>query len=102
MTFQPERPRMKQRKVPERTCVACRTSSDKAALIRVVRSADGAVRVDSTGKLPGRGAYLCRSAECAAKAMKRKGMDRALRAQVPPTLAEDLKRSIEALVDNSE
>ncbi len=47
------------RKTPIRTCVSCRSSSEKKQLIRMVRTADGDVRVDPTGKMPGRGAYLC-------------------------------------------
>ena len=52
------------RKVPQRTCVACRTVGGKRGLIRLVRRPDGSVAVDETGRLPGRGAYLCRKPEC--------------------------------------
>ena len=90
-------PEMKQRKTPERTCVACRAGSGKAALIRVVRAADGSVHVDLSGKLSGRGAYICPKMECADKAIKQKRFDRALRAQAPAGLAEEIESAVKGL-----
>jgi uncharacterized protein len=69
---------------PERTCVGCRLPAAKGRLIRVVRAPDGTVSIDPTGRMPGRGAYLHPSAECARLAMRRRALGRALRA----TLAE--------------
>ncbi len=57
---QPLRPRH----VPQRTCVICRTTTAKRALVRLVRTAEGSVKVDTTGKLAGRGAYLCVDPAC--------------------------------------
>ena len=85
---------MKQRKVPIRSCVACRTSGDKRNLVRVVRTAAGEVVVDTTGKMPGRGAYLCPSKECLRKALKEKRLTRALRVEIP----EDAIRQLENIV----
>ena len=82
---------MKQRKTPQRMCVACRAGSDKQALVRVVRDAEHGIHVDPTGKAPGRGAYVCPKAECVARALKQKRFDKALRAQAPATLAEELE-----------
>ena len=65
-----------------RTCVACGATDAKGALARVVRDAAGEVRVDPTGRAPGRGAYLCRRAECFAKARSRHALDRALRVRL--------------------
>jgi uncharacterized protein len=87
-------PDTKQRKTPERTCIACRTRSTKGDLVRVVRGVDGEIGPDRSGKLPGRGAYICPKAECVAKALKEKRFDRALRAHIPPTLAEALEAAI--------
>ena len=87
-------PKMKQRKISERTCIACRSRSTKGDLIRVVRAAEGAIGPDPSGKQPGRGAYVCPKAGCVAKALKEKRFDRALRAQTPPTLADDLEAQI--------
>jgi len=70
------------RKVPRRTCVACRTVRAKRDLIRVVRLVDGSVVVDATGKKSGRGAYLCRQRPCWELALQRGALDRALKQAV--------------------
>jgi predicted RNA-binding protein YlxR (DUF448 family) len=70
------------RHVPQRTCVACRTTEAKRGLVRVVRTATGAVEVDETGKKPGRGAYLCRTRECWDKALKGKVLEYALKTAI--------------------
>ncbi len=71
---------------PVRTCVACRQEAGKAELVRVVRRPEGGVELDRTGRAPGRGAYLHAAAECVAGARKRRALDRALGAAVPPEL----------------
>ena len=92
---------MKVRCVPIRTCVVCRQTSEKKALLRVVRAPEkdgGVVTVDATGKANGRGAYVCASAECIEKAVKQKRFERSLAASaasLPPTLAEELKNLAE-------
>ncbi|GIW00077.1 MAG: hypothetical protein KatS3mg058_1480 [Roseiflexus sp.] len=65
--------------VPQRTCVMCRCTHAKRALIRLVRDADGRVHVDPTGKRNGRGAYLCHNSECWNQAIRRGALARALR-----------------------
>ena len=68
---------------PQRTCVACRESGEKRGLTRLVRSADGSVRHDPTGRLPGRGAYLCNQPACWERALgKGDALARALRASI--------------------
>jgi hypothetical protein len=69
---------------PARTCVACRQVAGKRELLRFVRGPDGAVSLDRSGRTPGRGAYLHATAECFELARKRKALDRALGAAVPP------------------
>jgi uncharacterized protein len=69
----------RQKHKPQRTCIACRETGDKRALIRVVRIPEGQVRVDPTGKANGRGAYLCQQASCWEKALQKKMLDRALK-----------------------
>jgi predicted RNA-binding protein YlxR (DUF448 family) len=86
---------MKQRKVPIRSCVACRTSGDKRNLVRIVRTASGEVLVDTTGKTPGRGAYLCPSAECLRKALKEKRLTRALRSEIPDEVVRLLEKTVQ-------
>ena len=68
---------MKEKKVPMRMGVGCREMKPKKELLRVVRSPEGVVSIDVTGRKPGRGAYVCRSAECLKRAIKQKQLERA-------------------------
>jgi len=79
-------PTPRPRHVPQRTCVACRQGDAKRALVRIVRLASGAVRVDPGGKLSGRGAYLHDDPDCWTLAFKRAILPRALRI---PAIADD-------------
>ena len=72
------------RHVPQRTCVACRQGKAKRDLVRVVRTTSGAIRVDPTGKLSGRGAYQCLSADCWTSALHRGALPRALKIDALP------------------
>ena len=67
--------------VPVRMCIACRRSDAKRGLFRLVRDAEGRVSVDPTGKRAGRGAYLCHDPACWDQALKRRGLERALRVE---------------------
>ena len=84
----------KVRKVPVRHCVGCGEGKTKKELVRVVRSKEGAVALDETGKAPGRGAYLCRSAACLAKARKKRSLERAFGAQVPQEVFQKLEEEL--------
>lgn len=66
------------RKQPQRTCISCQRVLPKRELVRVVRTPSSAIAVDRTGKLAGRGAYLCPFSDCWANALKRKAIERAL------------------------
>ena len=68
---------MKERKVPMRMCVGCREMKPKRELLRVVRSPEGEVSMDATGRKPGRGAYVCFSADCLKLAIRQKQLERA-------------------------
>ena len=68
---------------PERMCVVCRKMQPKQSLIRVVKSKDGAISYDATGKMPGRGAYLCANAACFERLSKTKGFERAFKCVIP-------------------
>ena len=70
------------KKAPIRTCIACRASSDKRTLVRFVRSADGAVALDASGKMAGRGAYVCADEACFAKACEKRLFGGRLRTKV--------------------
>ena len=81
---------MKPKHVPIRTCIACRTHGTKKGLIRIVRSPDGIVKVDDTGRANGRGAYLCLTMQCVQAARKKNRIAGSLKATVPPELYETL------------
>ena len=70
------------RKPPQRSCLSCREQRDKRALTRLVRAADGSVRVDERGRSPGRGGYLCEAAGCWELALEGGRLERALRTAV--------------------
>lgn len=74
---------MRQRKKPLRKCVACQNMVPKNALIRIVRTSNDDVQLDPTGKVSGRGAYLCLSEECWGLAQKKKSLERSLRKKIP-------------------
>ncbi|MCI8467017.1 MAG: YlxR family protein [Bacilli bacterium] len=82
---------MKVKKIPMRTCVITREKCEKKDLVRVVRTPEGSVVVDVTGKQNGKGAYLKLSLEVIEKAMKNKALDRALEVEVPLEIYEELK-----------
>ncbi len=87
---------MVQKKIPVRQCVGCREQRPKRELVRVVRSPEGEVSIDTRGKKPGRGAYICPSPECLKKAIKSKALGRALSAEIPESVFETLKAQMEA------
>ncbi len=79
------------KKIPMRMCVACREMKPKKELIRIVRTPEGPVEADLTGKKNGRGAYLCRSAECLEKAIRIHALDRALDVRLDNTDVENIR-----------
>ncbi|MEP7198936.1 MAG: YlxR family protein [Chloroflexota bacterium] len=66
------------RRQPQRTCIVCHTTSDKRALVRIVRTAQQGVQIDERGKVPGRGAYLCHQRSCWQTALSGPVLPRAL------------------------
>lgn len=90
------------KKIPQRMCVSCRTRKNKKDLLRVVLMPDGQVTVDPTGKKPGRGAYVCKSRECLAQAVKAHRFDKGLKTQVPTELIDELLTDAESYGDETE
>ncbi len=86
----------KLRKIPQRMCVGCREMKNKKDLIRVVRTPDGAIEVDPTGKKSGRGAYLCPSQDCFNQAVKGKRLQKALEHDVAPELLDFIRAKLPA------
>ena len=83
------------KKIPQRQCVACREHRDKPELARIVRTPEGAVVYDGRGKVPGRGAYLCRSLACLEKAVKSRALSRALDCEIPEETYGALRTAME-------
>ena len=84
----------KVKKVPQRQCVGCRERREKRELVRVVRAPEGTISLDFSGKASGRGAYLCPSAACLARARKTKALERALETPVPPEVYDRLEKEM--------
>jgi len=85
---------VKPRKIPMRMCVGCREMRPKRELLRVVKSPQEEIAVDRTGKMPGRGAYVCTSPECLQKAVKTRQLERALEHAISPEVFETLRASM--------
>lgn len=88
------------KKVPERTCIACRTAKPKNELIRVVRDPEGVISLDFTGKKNGRGAYICKDKACLAKCVKSRGLDRALGCKVDDEVYQRLLKEYDEFSGN--
>ena len=88
---------MKPKKIPLRMCLGCNEMKPKAELIRVVKSPEGEVSLDPTGKKNGRGAYICRSVGCLEKAVRSKRLERSFSMAIPNEVYESLKKEMDLL-----
>ena len=88
-----------QKKIPQRQCMGCRERRAKKELIRVVRGTDGVVSLDFSGKLNGRGAYICPNPECLKKAIKAKSLERSLEVPIPQQVYDRLEKEMEDGLD---
>ena len=88
---------MKPKKIPMRMCVGCREMKEKRELIRIVRTPEGEAVLDSTGKKSGRGAYVCRRAECLQRAIRQRQLERQLEITLTPEITEALTAEMERL-----
>jgi len=86
-----------QKKIPMRQCLGCREMKPKRELIRVVKSPEGNISLDSKGKSPGRGAYICHSQACLNKIEKSKALERAFSAAIPSEIYSNLNKQMEEL-----
>ena len=82
------------KRMPQRTCMACQEKKDKRDLVRIVRSPEGEISVDLTGKKPGRGAYICPNLECLNKVIKSKRLERSLETAISQEIYESLKEQL--------
>ena len=81
--------------IPQRMCTGCHEHRAKNELVRVVRSPEGEVSLDLTGRKNGRGAYICRSAECLKKARKQRALERSLQQPISDELFEQMLAQIQ-------
>ena len=84
-----------QKKIPQRQCMGCRERKAKREMIRVVRMTDGNVSLDFSGKLNGRGAYICPNPECLKKAQKARSLERSLEVPIPEEVYNRLAAEME-------
>ena len=82
------------KKIPMRQCIGCQEMKSKKELIRVLKTCDEEIVVDTTGK-NGRGAYLCKNAECLKKAKKTKSLERSLKVDIPTDVFEQLEKELD-------
>lgn len=82
------------KKIPERKCMGCNEKRPKKELIRVVRTPEGIVELDTVGKKSGRGAYICPKVSCYEKALKSKRLERCLETEIPESVYDDVKKCL--------
>ena len=84
----------KVKKIPERKCLGCNEHFPKSTLVRILRIPTGEIVLDVTGKMSGRGAYICKSASCLKKARKASRIERALEVKIPDEIYDKLESEL--------
>ena len=82
------------KQIPLRQCVGCREMKMKTELVRVIKTPDNTVCLDKTGKMNGRGAYICMNMDCYNKAVKSKGIERSLKMVIPENVYEAIGKEL--------
>lgn len=85
------------KKIPMRQCVGCQNMVSKKELIRIIKSSEGNIELDATGKKNGRGAYLCKKKECLEKAIKKHSLERSLKVSIPVEIYDSLKEELDRI-----
>ncbi len=85
------------KKIPLRQCLGCREARDKRDLIRVVRDNENHFTIDVTGKMNGRGAYICKKKECLEKAIRSKSLEKSFKMSIPVEVYEKLDKELEEI-----
>jgi len=88
---------MANKKVPTRLCVGCKEMKQKKDMVRVLKTAEGEICLDATGRMNGRGAYICKNEVCLANALKTKGLERSLKVSIPDEIVEELTKEMSEL-----
>ena len=91
----------KSKRLPQRTCIACRQTKEKKALIRLVSTENGIAEIDVFGKKPGRGAYLCPQKTCWELALRKNRLDYALRTKLRDDNRQTLREYSHSLLEES-
>ena len=84
----------KVKKIPQRQCLGCNEHKPKKELLRVVRSPEGEISLDFTGKKSGRGAYICHNVQCLKKARKSRRIERSLDCQIPDEVYDQMESEL--------
>ena len=85
------------KKIPLRQCIGCGEMKGKKEMIRVIKTPEGEIMMDATGRKNGRGAYICPSSECLKKAIKSKGLERSFKMNIPKEVYEQLTKEMESI-----
>ena len=85
------------KRIPLRQCIGCGEMKGKKDMMRVLRTAEGEICLDATGKKNGRGAYVCKSGECLKLARKNKGLERSFKISIPKEMYDTLEKEFENL-----
>ena len=88
---------MSVKKIPLRQCIGCGEMKSKKEMIRVIKTAEGEILLDATGRKNGRGAYLCPSMECFKKAVKGRGLERSFKMAIPREVYETMEKEMEEI-----
>ena len=86
---------MKKNKTTLRMCIACREMKDRTLLLRIVKTPTGEILRDTTGKMQGRGAYICKNIECLRKVRKTHGLDRNFKTSIPESFFETIIKEMD-------
>ncbi|SCP94878.1 hypothetical protein SAMN05421730_1001121 [Anaerobium acetethylicum] len=82
------------KKVPMRQCIGCCEMKNKREMLRILKTTEGEITIDVTGKKNGRGAYICASKECFEKAVKNRGLERSFKMSIPKEVYENLEKEL--------
>lgn len=87
------------KKIPMRMCVGCQEMKEKRDMIRVLKDQENTFCIDTTGKKNGRGAYICKNAECLSKAVANHGLERSFKMSIPKDVAAQLIKEMETIAE---
>lgn len=85
------------KKTPQRQCIGCGAMKPKKEMIRVIKTPENEIKIDGTGKMNGRGAYICHLTECLSLALKNKGLERSLKIKIPDEIYDRLLKELNSL-----